>query len=233
MVCACWFCCVPCLVSTAPCIWQSLVRCSPVEYRILDFSGRILPDMPYSALLGSTVDTCLRQSTSSWFLLVAMHLALCSLACRPLVAGNGGSARLVLLVTKQLVLFSPFLWSGPRCATSWPVGTRRTENSPVAPHQAPCIWHTLVRCWSCLRCTGLWTLLGNDFWNGVCMQHSLVRQWIHIRRQSTGAFERISCVFHVTVNQDPEVDSRFAWKSRFPRAPCIWQSLPAVFTRPV
>ena len=49
----------------------------------MDFSGRILPDMPYSVLLGSTVDTCLRQSTSSWFLLVAMHLALCSLAlCR-------------------------------------------------------------------------------------------------------------------------------------------------------
>ena len=36
--------------STAPRIWQSLVRCSPVENRIMDFSGRILPDMPYSAL---------------------------------------------------------------------------------------------------------------------------------------------------------------------------------------
>ena len=69
--------------STALRIWQSFVRCSPVEYRIMDFSGRILPDMPYSVLLDSTVDTCLRQSTSSWFLLVAMHLALCSLAlCR-------------------------------------------------------------------------------------------------------------------------------------------------------
>ena len=39
--------------------------------------------------------------------------------------------------------------------------------------------------------------------------------------------------FHVTVNLNPEVDSRFAWKSRFPRAPCIWQSLPAVLMRPV
>ena len=46
--------------------------------------------------------------------------------------------------------------------------------------------------------------------------------------QSTGASERISCVFYVTVNLDPEVDSRFAWNSGFPRAPCIWQSLPAV-----
>ena len=57
-------------------------------------SGRILPDTPYSALLGSTVDTCycririqrnacssvvhaVRQSRS--FLLVTIHLALCSL----------------------------------------------------------------------------------------------------------------------------------------------------------
>ena len=42
--------------STGRRIWQSLVPCSPVEYRIMDFSVRILPDMPYSALLGSTVD---------------------------------------------------------------------------------------------------------------------------------------------------------------------------------
>ena len=118
-------------------------------------------------------------------------LALCSRACRPFVADNSGSARLVLLVTKQLALFSPFPSSGPRCATSWPVWTRRTENSPVAPQQAPCIWQSLVRCWSCLRCTGLWTLLGDDFWNGFRMQHSLIRQWIHIRRQSAVAFGRI------------------------------------------
>ena len=37
----------------------------------------------------------------------------------------------------------------------------------------------------------------------------------------------------MTVNLDPEVDSRFAWKSGFPRVPCIWQSLPAVLMRPV
>ena len=100
-------------ISTTLRIWQSLVRLSPVEYRIMDFSGRKLPDMPYSALLGSTVDTCLRQSTSSCFLLVAMHLALCSLACRPSVADNSGSTRLVLLVTKHLALFSFFPSSGP------------------------------------------------------------------------------------------------------------------------
>ena len=52
-------------------------------------------------------------------------------------------------------------------------------------------------------------------------------------RQSTGAFEKNSNVFYVTLNLDPEVDSRFAWKSGFPRAPCIWQSLPAVLMRPV
>ena len=123
-------------LSSALCIWQSLVRCSSVEYRILDFSGRNLPDMPYSAVPGSTVDTCLRQSSSSCFLLVAMHLALCSLACRPFVADNSGD--------KQLALYSLFPSSGPRCATSWPVWTRRTENSPVAPQQAPRIWQSLV-----------------------------------------------------------------------------------------
>ena len=56
------------------------------------------------------------------------------------------------------------------------------------------------------------------------------------RRRASGhaaAFERISCVFYVTVNLDPEVDFRFAWKCGFPRAPCIWQSLPAVLMRPV
>ena len=111
--------------STTLRIWQSLVWCSPVEYRIMDFSGRKLPDMPYSVLFGSTVDTCLRQSTSSCFLLVAMHLALCSLACRPFVADNSCSTRL-LLVTKHLALYSLFPSSGPRCATSWPVWTRRT-----------------------------------------------------------------------------------------------------------
>ena len=161
-------------LSSALCIWQSFVRRSPLVYRIMDFPGRKLPDMPYSALLDSTVDTCLRQSTSLCFLLVVMHLALCSLACRPFVADNSGSARLVLLVPKQLALCSLSWSSGPRCATSWPVWTRRTENSPVAPQQAPCIWQSLVRCWSCLRCTGLWTVLGDDSRNGFHIQHSFL-----------------------------------------------------------
>ena len=37
-------------------------------------------------------------------------------------------------------------------------------------------------CWSCLRCTGLWTVLGDHFRNGFRMLHSLVRQWIHVWR---------------------------------------------------
>ena len=147
---------------------------------------------PYSALLGWTVDTCVRQSTSSCFLLVAMHLALCSLACRPFVAHNSGSTRLVLLGTMHLALYSLFPSSGPRCATSWPVWTRRTENSPVAPQQAPCLWQSLVRCWSCLRCTGSWTVLGDDSRNGFRIQHSLVRQWIQVRRQFTRLVGKIS-----------------------------------------
>ena len=167
---------------------RPFVRCSPVEYRIMDFSGRILPDVPYSALLGSTVDTCPRQSTSSCFLLVVMHLALCSLACRPFVADNSGCARLVLLLTMQIALFSPFPSSGPRCATSWPVWTRRTENSCVAPQHAPCIWQSLVRCWSCLRCTGLWTVLGDNSRNGFRILHSLVRQWTQVHAPEYGGW---------------------------------------------
>ena len=39
---------------------------------------------------------------------------------------------------------------------------------------APCIWQSLV------------------LWNGFRMLHSLVRQWIHVWRQSTRLFGRIS-----------------------------------------
>ena len=56
---------------------------------------------------------------------------------------------------------------------------------------APCIWQSLVPCWSCLRCTGLWTVLGDHFRNVFRMQHSLVRQWIHVWRQFTRLFGRI------------------------------------------
>ena len=80
------------------------------------------------------------SSSSSCFLLVAMHLALCSLACRPFVADNSGSTRVVLLVTKHLALYSLFPSSGPRCATSWPVWTRRTVRRCI-----PCSWLSLVQ----------------------------------------------------------------------------------------
>ena len=51
--------------------------------------------------------------------------------------------------------------------------------------------------------TALWTLLGDDFRNGFRI--SSVRQWIHIRRQSSGALKE----FHIFYVKDvPEVDSR-------------------------
>ena len=55
------------MISTAPRFWQPLVRCrSGVQDMV--FSGRSLPEtFPYSALFGSTVDTCLRQLTSFFF----------------------------------------------------------------------------------------------------------------------------------------------------------------------
>ena len=97
---------------------------------------------PYSALLGWTVDTCVRQSTSSCFLPVAMHLAFvfpCLSAFRrrqqwQYTAGFAGD-------------------DAPRAVFSFPV-------------VRPKIWQSLVRCWSCLRCTGLWTVLGDDSRNG-------------------------------------------------------------------
>ena len=39
--------------------------------------------------------------------------------------------------------------------------------------------------------------LGGLFRNGFRMLHSLVRQWIHVRRQSTRSYGRVSHVFHV------------------------------------
>ena len=46
-----------------------------------------------------------------------------------------------------------------------------------------------VRCWSCLRCTGLWIFLEDDFWYVFRIQFSLVRQWIHVWRQSMRLLE--------------------------------------------
>ena len=49
----------PCgLPSTAPCTWQ-FVQCCCLRSACVDSSGRRLP---YSSLVGSTVDTCFRQS---------------------------------------------------------------------------------------------------------------------------------------------------------------------------
>ena len=41
-----------------------------------------------------------------------------------------------------------------------------------------------VRLWT----TGLWTFLGDHFRNGFRIHYSLVRQWIHVRRQSIHTF---------------------------------------------
>ena len=103
------------------------------------------------------------------------------------VVDNSGSAWLVLLVTKQLALFFPSPASGPRCVTSWPVWTRRTEScSSTSP------LYLTVTCsvYVLPRFTGLWILLGDDFRNSFRI--SSVRQWLHVRRQSTVAFGRIS-----------------------------------------
>ena len=48
--------------------------------------------------------------------------------------------------------------------------------------------------------------LGDDFWNYFRIQLSLVRQWIHVRRQSTRLWG-VSHIFYVNVNSDPEVTS--------------------------
>ena len=53
------------------------VRCSPLEFMSMDFSGRrLLVSFPYSVLLGSTVDTCMAL------------VYLCDFLLRPLVPGS-------------------------------------------------------------------------------------------------------------------------------------------------
>ena len=68
-------------MSTAPCIWQSLVLFASCLKSTVRGSGRSLPDTSYSALLGSTVDTCY-SSVLGWlleefhdFLLEGVHSA--------------------------------------------------------------------------------------------------------------------------------------------------------------
>ena len=52
------------LVSGSACLMLVCLRRTKTQF----FFGKILPDMPYSALLGSTVDTCYCQSAPSWVL---------------------------------------------------------------------------------------------------------------------------------------------------------------------
>ena len=67
-----------------------------LEYRIMDFSGRRLPGMfPYSALVGSTVDTSLRQST----VLSAMLGSTVDTYCRARRRFRSGMAVAGMLVT--------------------------------------------------------------------------------------------------------------------------------------
>ena len=90
------------IISTALCIWQSLVRCflrqylavtcavfsttrqslvpsSPLEYKSMDFSGRrLLVCFPYSVLLDSTVDTCLASVYEAFWLPHCIELRSCS-----------------------------------------------------------------------------------------------------------------------------------------------------------
>ena len=56
-------------LSTTPCIWQSLVRCSPVEYAVFSTSWFTSGYMTTSVYVVVLLAGC-------------MHLALCSLACR-------------------------------------------------------------------------------------------------------------------------------------------------------
>ena len=61
---------------------------------------------PYSALFGSTVDTCVCQSSEAWGLLVVMHLALCSLLVCCIMAGMDQQEQFVY-------------WSCPRRTGYW------------------------------------------------------------------------------------------------------------------
>ena len=117
---------------------------------------------PSCRTFGGRCSCCARSSSFSAMACAGL-VCLCSLDCRPFVADNVGSTRLVLLVTKHLTLYSLFSSSGPRCAASCQGWTRRTvtrcipvvvqrpipmvfcsedhRNSPIAPQhgdRCPC-----------------------------------------------------------------------------------------------
>ena len=137
--------------------------------------------------------------------LASPHPILGASRCDPVLVGfvvdNSGSARLVLLVTSNLPRFPPFSSSGPRCATSWLVWTRRTEC--CCSSTSPLYLTVTCSVFVLPRCTGLWTLLGDDFRNGFRI--SSVRQWYMF-----GVILRLlleEChIFYV--KGDPEVYSR-------------------------
>ena len=94
-------------LSTAPCIWQSLVlfgSCRRNTVRVS--SGRRLPEMPYSALLGSTMDTCYFQFTEA-FVRIAFYLVWTHFTPRSQCSG------LVLLVSTHFALCSLLLFPKP------------------------------------------------------------------------------------------------------------------------
>ena len=146
--------------------------------------------------------------------MVIMHLALCS----PWLAGPVCSAfwpvwtrgtvavactRLVSLVIVHLALFLPFvrpmmlrIMAGLHQENSCP---RRTGNFGLFGDDVLFIYGPLyleVTCSSCLpEEYRVASFPGDDSRNGFCMQHSLVRQWVHAWRQSTRPF-----VFHTAEN---------------------------------
>ena len=82
----------------------------------------------------------------------------------------------------------------PLVCYEWRHGPNSAENCWAIP-QVQLIITVIFITVVAQRCTGLWTLLGNDFCNGFRMQHPLVRQWTHIRSQSTVAFGKIGTRF--------------------------------------
>ena len=114
----------------------------------------------------------------------------CVLVFVGFVVDNSGSARLVLLVTKQLALFSLLF---RRQAQMRDIMADMDEKDRECCYSSTSSLYMTVTCpvFVLPRCPGLWTFLG-AFSGMVSVCFSSVRQWLHVRRQSTVAFGRIS-----------------------------------------
>ena len=79
----------------------------------------------------------------------------------------------------------------------------RLGRGPRHPSANGCSSKNLFSFWLALFTLGIWCIFSVDFVSGS--QQCLVRQWIHVSRQYFGGYGRISHIFYVAADSNPEV----------------------------